>query len=236
MEGCLDGTVASHDSGSGARLTRSRIAQESDTQHGKVQTTHVTNTEKEAGAELRRTEDGIEYTPHSMMHKAIVWMDPTKLEMLDGFECTDVGHKFIPEDSNVRVIVSGRNWAEKRILIYGSKSSEEARSHVETIIERVTAVDHDAELIDGPEITNIAVNGNLRTPLQLESLSIELGEQGVDIEYEPEQFPAAIVKLDEPPVTFLLFSTGRFVIQGLREFEDIEPAIERIQSLLDREP
>lgn len=184
-------------------------------------------------AETRETADGVEYTPHSMMHKAIVQMDPTKLEMLDGFERTDAGYKFTPEDSNVRVIVSGRDWSEKRILIYGSTSSEEAREHVETIIERVTAVDHDAELIDGPEITNIAVSGDLGTPLQLESLSIELGEHGVDVEYEPEQFPAAIVKLDEPPVTFLLFSTGRFVIQGLRGFEDIVPAIERIQSLIE---
>lgn len=191
----------------------------------------MTNTASEA--ETQETADGVEYTPHSMMHKAIVRMDPTKLEMLDGFERTDSGHKFVPEDSNVRVIVSGRDWFEKRILIYGSTSSEEAREHVETIIERVTAVDHDAELIDGPEITNIAVNGDLGTPLTLESLSVELSEQGVDFEYEPEQFPAAIVKLDDPPVTFLLFSTGRFVIQGLRGFEDIEPAIERIQSLIE---
>lgn len=190
-------------------------------------------TSAESEAKTSVTDDGVEYTPHSMMHKAIVRMDPTKLEMIDGFERTDAGHKFTPEDSNVRIIVSGRDWSEKRILIYGSTSSEEAREHVETIIERVTAVDHDAELIDGPEITNIAVSGDLGTPLQLESLSIELGEHGIDVEYEPEQFPAAIVKLDEPPVTFLLFSTGRFIIQGLRGFEDIEPAIERIQSLLD---
>lgn len=167
-----------------------------------------------------------------MMHKAIVRMDPTKLEMLDGFERMGAGHKFVPEDSNVRVIVSGRDWSEKRILIYGSMSSEEARAHIETIIKRVTAIDHDAELIDGPEITNIAVSGDLGSSLQLETLSMKLREQGVDVEYEPEQFPAAIVKLDEPPVTFLLFSTGRFVIQGLRGFEHIEPSIERVQSLL----
>jgi TATA-box binding protein (TBP) (component of TFIID and TFIIIB) len=161
-------------------------------------------TDATSEAETHETADGVEYTPHSMMHKAIVRMDPTKLEMLDGFERT-----------------------------YGSKSSKEAHEHVETIIERVTSVDHDAELIDGPEITNIAVSGGLETPLQLESLSVKLSEHGVDVEYEPEQFPAAIVKLDEPSVTFLLFSTGRFVIQGLRGFEDIEPAIERIQSLIE---
>jgi len=187
-------------------------------------------------AETFVTEDGVEYTPHSMMHKAIVHMDPMKLEMLDGFEQTNAGHKFTPAESNVRVIVTGRDWTKKRILVYGSTSTEEAQNYVETIIERVTEVDHDAKLTDGPEISNIAVSGDLNMPLQLEELSIKLNNQNIDVEYEPEQFPAAIVKLNEPPVTFLLFSTGKFVIQGLRGFPDIEPAIERIQSLLDCEP
>jgi len=179
------------------------------------------------------TDTGVEYTPHSMMHKAVVQMDPTKLEMLDGFERADAGHKFTPQGSNVRVMVSGRDWSEKRVLVYGSKSSEEAKRHVETIINRVTEIDHSAELIEEPEITNIAVSGDLGTPLQLEALSIDLSDQGVDVEYEPEQFPAAIVKLDEVSVTFLLFSTGRFVIQGLRGFDDIEPAIAQVQNLIE---
>ena len=187
-------------------------------------------------AETFVTDDGVEYTPHSMMHKAIVHMDPMKLEMLDGFERVDAGHKFTPVESNVRVIVTGRDWSEKRILIYGSTSTAEAETYVETIIGRVTEVDHDAELTDGPEITNIAVSGDLNMPIQLEALSMKLTQQDIDVEYEPEQFPAAIVKLEEPTVTFLLFSTGRFVIQGLRGFEDIEPAIERVQSLLELNP
>jgi TATA-box binding protein (TBP) (component of TFIID and TFIIIB) len=194
----------------------------------------VTSVESEAKTYV--TDDGVEYTPHSMMHKAIVRMDPTKLEMLDGFERTSAGHKFVPEGSNIRVIVSGRDWDEKRILVYGSTSTEEAEKYVQTIIDRVIEIGHDAELTERPKITNIAVSGDFDIPIQLEALSVELGHQDIDVEYEPEQFPAAIVKLEEPPVTFLLFSTGRFVIQGLRCFEDIEPAIERAQSLLEWEP
>jgi TATA-box binding protein (TBP) (component of TFIID and TFIIIB) len=191
----------------------------------------VTSSEGEAKTYV--TDDGVEYTPHSMMHKAIVRMDPTKLEMLDGFEHTSAGHKFVPEGSTVRVIVSGRDWNEKRILIYGCTSTEQAEKYVQTIIDRVTGIGHDAELAEGPKITNIAVNGDFDMTLQLESLTVELGHQGIDVEYEPEQFPAAIVKLGEPSVTFLLFSTGRFIIQGLHSFEDIEPAIERVQSFFE---
>ncbi len=169
-----------------------------------------------------------------MMHKAIVRMDPTKLEMLAGFEQTDAGHKFTPEDSNVRIIISGRDWSEKRILIYGSTSTEEAQAHVETIIDRVAEVDHDAELINGPEITNIAVSGDSGTSLQLETVAVTFHEQGIDVEYEPEQFPAVIVKLEELEVTFLLFSTGKFSIQGLITLDNIEKSINHILKYLGK--
>lgn len=180
-----------------------------------------------------RTASGVKYAPHSMMHKAIVQMEPTKLELLDGFERMDSGHKFIPEESNVRVILTGRDWSEKRLLIYGSRSSDDAMTYVDIIIDRIVEIGHDAELISGPVITNIAVNGDLGKSLQLETLVPRLGMEDIDAEYEPEQFPAAIVRIEDPPATFLLFSTGKFAIQGLSRFEDIEPAIHRIQSILD---
>jgi transcription initiation factor TFIID TATA-box-binding protein len=63
-------------------------------------------------------------------------------------------------------------------------------------------------------------------------LTLELTDAGFEIEYEPEIFPAVILKLEMPSVTFLLFSTGKFLIQGLRSFEDIEPAIERMRSVI----
>lgn len=176
--------------------------------------------------------NGVEYRAHSMMHKAIVRMDPTKLEMLDGFEQTDTGYKFIPEETNVRLIISGRDWSEKRLLIYGCKTSEEATEYIEEVIDRVNEIGHEAKLVSGPKITNIAVSGDFEQPLELEKLAVDLPKRGIDVEYEPEQFPAAIVKLDNPSATFLLFSNGKFSIQGLKNKGEIEPQITRIQSLL----
>ncbi|MBX0288026.1 hypothetical protein [Haloarcula salinisoli] len=190
-------------------------------------------TSSESEAKTHFTEDGVEYTPHSMMHKAIVRMDPTKLEMLDGFERNESGFKFVPEGSNVRVMVNGRDWSEKRILVYGCTSTKEAEGYVETIIDRVTDIDHEITLVSGPDIANIAVSGDLGTQLDLERLSVEISQQGLDVEYEPEQFAAVIVRIEELSVTVLLFSTGKFSIQGLRSLDDIEPVITRIQSLIE---
>lgn len=168
------------------------------------------------------------YEPHSMMHKAVIQMEPTKLELLDGYERGESGHIYSPETSNVRVVITGRNWAEKRSLIYGSTSTDEAEGYVREILEDLEEISHEATVIQQPKITNLAVNGDFNVTLPLESLVTTLGQQGIDVEYEPEQFPAAIAKLDQPESTFMLYSTGKFVIQGLTELEDIDTAVKEI--------
>lgn len=179
------------------------------------------------------TTSGVEYSPHSMMHKAIVQMDPTKLEMLDGFEETNSGYKYSPNDSNVRVIISGRDWSEKRVFVYGCKSTEEAKTYVDEIIDSVNTIDHNITLAEPPEITNIAVSGDIGDQLQLEALFGSNKDVELEVEYEPEQFPAAIVRLNDFSATVMLFSTGKFVIQGLKKVEDIEPTINRVQRFLE---
>jgi hypothetical protein len=183
-------------------------------------------------AEVHQMQDGTKYRPHSMTHMAIVQMDPTKLEMLEGFERTKPGHKFSPEGTNVHLSITGRDWSEKRILVYGCQTSDEASEYIERVIDRVQEVGHDAELISDPEITNIAVSGDFGQSLQLEKIAMSLREKECDVEYEPEQFPAIIVKVEGPSATFLLFSTGKFSIQGVQNLEEIEPQIKRIKRLI----
>ncbi|MFB6187039.1 MAG: hypothetical protein ABEI86_09270 [Halobacteriaceae archaeon] len=188
--------------------------------------------EPRKGGEVYQMRDGTEYQAHSMMHKAIVKMEPTKLEMLEDFEHAKSGHKFNPDGTNVHLTISGRDWSEKRIFVYGCQSSDEAGEYIKRAIDRVRDVGQDAKLISGPEITNIAVSGDLGTPLQLEKIAVNLRNKEGDVEYEPEQFPAVIVKVEDPSATFLLFSTGKFSIQGIQNLEVIEPLINRIKDLI----
>tara|TARA_R110002020_G_scaffold21782_19_gene73897 strand:- start:66 stop:617 length:552 start_codon:yes stop_codon:yes gene_type:complete len=43
-------------------------------------------------------------------------------------------------------------------------------------------------------------------------------------EYEPEQFPGLIYRVNEPNVVFLIFSSGRCVITGSKSFEEAQEA------------
>jgi len=183
-------------------------------------------------ARIHQMENGTEYRAHSMVHKAVVQMDPTKLEMLENFEHVKSGYKFTPEDTNVRLIISGRDWSEKQILVYGCQSYDEAGGYVEKVIERVREIGHNIELVSNPRIVNIAVSGDLGIPLQLEEVFTSLQNRDCDVEYEPEQFPAVIVRLEGPSATFLLFSTGKFSIQGLQNSKDIAPLVNRIKKYI----
>jgi transcription initiation factor TFIID TATA-box-binding protein len=46
------------------------------------------------------------------------------------------------------------------------------------------------------------------------------------IEYEPEQFPGLVYRLDEPDVVALLFGLGRTLIMGCKQTEDAEGTTE----------
>lgn len=160
-------------------------------------------------------------------------MEPTKLEMLDNYKKIDAGHIFSPNESNARIIISGRNWSKKSVLIYGSESTEEAEGYLQEILEDLNEIDRDVVLKQSPKITNIAVNGDLGLHLPLEFLSTGIENNNINIEYEPEQFPALVVGIKSPKSTFMLYSTGKSIIQGLTRKSDIDIAVDRIVEILN---
>ena len=51
-------------------------------------------------------------------------------------------------------------------------------------------------------------------------------------EYEPEQFPGLIYRLDYPRVVCLIFGSGKMVITGARRKDEILEAVQFIQDEL----
>jgi transcription initiation factor TFIID TATA-box-binding protein len=86
---------------------------------------------------------------------------------------------------------------------------------------------------DDPEITvqNIVTSADLGRNLNLNAIAIGLGLE--NIEYEPEQFPGLVYRLEEPSVVALLFGSGKLVITGGKEPADAREAVDVIVSRLD---
>ncbi|MEF8880054.1 MAG: TATA-box-binding protein, partial [Candidatus Thermoplasmatota archaeon] len=51
-------------------------------------------------------------------------------------------------------------------------------------------------------------------------------------EYEPEQFPGLVYRLDDPKVAMLLFGSGKIVCTGARETEDVSLAVDKLSEEL----
>jgi transcription initiation factor TFIID TATA-box-binding protein len=73
------------------------------------------------------------------------------------------------------------------------------------------------------KIENIVASANLNVELDLYAIARELD----NVEYEPEQFPGAILKLKNPKTSLLLFKNGKMICTGAKSEAEVHKAIEK---------
>ena len=78
------------------------------------------------------------------------------------------------------------------------------------------------------QIVNLVASANLNATLDLYNLAITIP----NIEYEPEQFPGAILKLKEPKVSMLLFKNGKVICSGASSEKEIALGIRKASKLI----
>jgi transcription initiation factor TFIID TATA-box-binding protein len=81
-------------------------------------------------------------------------------------------------------------------------------------------------------IQNMVATAQLTGELNLSQVAVGLGLDNV--EYEPEQFPGLVYRMQEPKVVMLLFSSGKIVCAGSRKVDDVSIAVEKLTEELER--
>ena len=56
---------------------------------------------------------------------------------------------------------------------------------------------------------------------------IQIARKLADVEYNPERFPGLVMRIQKPRATFLIFSTGKMVVTGLRQAKDAKNAVKQ---------
>ncbi|MCD4739980.1 hypothetical protein K8R43_02165 [archaeon] len=80
------------------------------------------------------------------------------------------------------------------------------------------------------KIVNMVASANFNVSLDLFALA-----RGVDIiEYEPEQFPGAILKLHNPKASLLLFKNGKVICTGARNEKNVKKALEKTAGMVSK--
>ncbi|MEM4472960.1 MAG: TATA-box-binding protein [Archaeoglobaceae archaeon] len=117
-----------------------------------------------------------------------------------------------------------------KIVCTGSKSVEDAKRAVKQIVKMLR--DINIPVIDEPEVKvqNIVASADLGTELNLNAIAVGLGLENV--EYEPEQFPGLVYRLDNPRVVVLIFGSGKMVVTGGKNPDDAQKAVEKISQEL----
>lgn len=121
-----------------------------------------------------------------------------------------------------------------KLILTGLKSS----SNIEIVIKKlilnlgkIKTITIAKEEIK-PEVVNIVVTANLFREIDLDAATIKL----TNAIYEPEVFPGLIYKTITPiKSAFLIFSTGKIVLTGIREEDVIEPILINFGRLLKEE-
>src|SRR5271157_1474162 len=78
------------------------------------------------------------------------------------------------------------------------------------------------------KVENIVASANLEVELDLFNIAMEVD----NVEYEPEQFPGAIMRLKDIGTTLLLFKNGKVICSGAKSEKQIAQSIKRASELL----
>ena len=117
-----------------------------------------------------------------------------------------------------------------KIVCTGAKSTDDVHESLHRVFDELRELR--IPIDDDPEITvqNIVTSADLGKSLNLNAIAIGLGLE--NIEYEPEQFPGLVYRLDDPEVVALLFGSGKLVITGGKRPVDAERAVDVITERL----
>ncbi|MBU2612254.1 MAG: TATA-box-binding protein [Nanoarchaeota archaeon] len=107
------------------------------------------------------------------------------------------------------------------LVCTGTKSLPQVRKVIDEVIKQLKKVN--VKITIKPKITvqNIVASGTINLQLNLNYLALEME----NTEYEPEQFPGLVYKLEDSNATFLLFSNGKLVCTGTKNKQQLEDSM-----------
>jgi len=112
----------------------------------------------------------------------------------------------------------------------GAKNIEDVRKTIDIIAEKLRelgmSIHKNFEIV----VQNIVATSDLCGELNLNEVAVGLGLENV--EYEPEQFPGLVYRLNDPKVALLLFGSGKIVCAGARKTEDVSLAVDKVSKEL----
>ncbi len=110
------------------------------------------------------------------------------------------------------------------LVCTGTKSIVQVKEVIVQVIKQLRKIGVKVKGKPKINVQNIVASGAIKYMLNLNEITLSLE----NTEYEPEQFPGLVYKLDEPNATFLLFSNGKLVCTGTKNRRQLDEAMKQL--------
>ncbi len=111
-----------------------------------------------------------------------------------------------------------------KVVCTGARSMDKVEESIKKIIKSLEKIGIKITIKPEIKIQNIVASGQVGMDLNLNTLAMKLP----NTEYEPEQFPGLVYKLEEAKATFLLFSNGKIVCTGTKSEKEVHIALDML--------
>jgi len=111
-----------------------------------------------------------------------------------------------------------------KVVCTGAKSLTKVKESISKIIKNLAKINIRIKVKPKIVVQNMVASGSINMDLNLNSLAMKLP----NTEYEPEQFPGLVYKLQGTRATFLLFSNGKIVCTGTRSEIKLREAVAKL--------
>lgn len=115
-----------------------------------------------------------------------------------------------------------------KVICSGARSKKEINQAVEKLLQKFKQAKMKIKAKPKIEIQNIVASATLNFRVNLDILATECE----NTEYEPEQFPGLIFRLDEPKTVMLIFRSGRMIVTGAKTPKAASLAAERTKKIV----
>mmetsp|Transcript_41503 Transcript_41503/g.129933 ORF Transcript_41503/g.129933 Transcript_41503/m.129933 type:complete len:226 (-) Transcript_41503:225-902(-) len=115
-----------------------------------------------------------------------------------------------------------------KMVVLGCKSHDDARRAAQYFAKLIQKIDQPANMREF-KVQNMVGTCDMGFPIRLEKLVYTHAKFA---SYEPELFPGLIYRMQAPKMVILAFVSGKFVVTGAKNIEDMRKAVEKIHPVL----
>jgi len=126
------------------------------------------------------------------------------------------------QDPKIAALVFGSG----KVVLTGAKSMDSLTRGLDILGELLRNLDIDISTDLSYKVQNIVTSADLGAGINLNKIAVGFNLER--IEYEPEQFPGLVYRLEVPKVVVLLFGSGKLIITGGKVPEDARNAVLKI--------